>query len=164
MKAQEHWTTENKSYGIYINDLAWGQMLQACLRAQQNETGGIVIGYYANDQQTAIVTQVSIPTSDSKSGRYWFKRGVVGLKALLKKCWKASRKTYYLGEWHYHPLSEISPSSEDFHQMVMIRKDQSFQCKEPIMIIAGKSRETKIHARAWIFPDDELPLEFDLES
>lgn len=158
MQVNQHWTTKDRCYGIFIEQFAWEQISKACIRAEKNETGGILIGYYANGQQTAIITQISTP-SDSKSGRHWFKRGVSGLASLLRKSWQDPQKTYYLGEWHYHPVSVIQPSDEDFQQMITISQSPNFQCKEPIMIIIGKEKSS-LHAKAWVFPSGESPLEF----
>lgn len=97
-----------------------------------NETGGILLGRYL-DTTTATITHVVGPTSDSKSGRYWFVRGVQGLATLLSKAWK--KDEYYLGEWHYHPNGTITPSSQDLTQMKKIAKSKEYKCPEPIMVI-----------------------------
>lgn len=101
-----------------------------------NETGGIILGHYT-DATTAIITKIVGPPSDSKSGRFWFIRGVKGLASLLVKAWEVNE--YYLGEWHYHPNGTITPSQQDLRQMKKISQSNRYNCPEPIMIIIAGS-------------------------
>lgn len=107
-------------------------MVSYILTAGINETGGILLGQYL-DTTTATISKIIGPTSDSKSGRYWFVRGVKGLSTLLSKAWK--KNEYYLGEWHYHPNGTITPSSQDLVQIKKIAKSNDYKCPEPIMVI-----------------------------
>ena len=117
--------------------------------ADPNETGGILLGQYS-DSTTAKISQVIGPTSDSRSGRYWFVRGIKGLSKLLSQAWKNNE--YYLGEWHYHPNGTTSPSSQDLTQMNNIAKSIKYKCPEPIMIIIAGNH---LHYHVGVFITDE---------
>lgn len=108
-----------------------------------DETGGIVIGSYSENLQTAYLTHMSEAPSDSKSGPTWFVRGTKGLRKLLLK-FKAKEK-YYIGEWHYHPNGSTNPSPTDKKQMKEIAESISYKCPEPILIIiAGNHLQYQI--------------------
>src|SRR5208283_3659858 len=91
-----------------------------CREAGSVETGGILIGRYSDDLAVAIVCEATPPPSDSRRGRSWFVRGVSGLRDMLGKKWRATERTYYVGEWHYHPVAHVEPSLDDFNQMLEI--------------------------------------------
>jgi len=47
-------------------------------------------------------------------------------------------RTYYLGEWHYHPSVHLEPSATDIGQMFTIRDDSNYHCAAPVMVIFGQ--------------------------
>jgi len=119
--------------GLSISEDHISVMVECIRSSKINETGGILIGYYTEDLKHSVITKVTKPPADSLSGRYWFKRGIKGLKSLLKDAWK--KKEYYLGEWHFHPLGTTNPSNQDLKQMLEIANSKDYHCPEAIMII-----------------------------
>lgn len=105
--------------------------------AKTSETGGIIIGYYTDTDNVAVVTNITGPPPDSQSGRTWFKRGVQGLKKVLHDSWRQDE--FYIGEWHFHPLGSVSPSGQDYKQMNEIAASKKYHCPEPVMIIIAGS-------------------------
>ncbi len=122
--------------------------------ASREETGGILIGRYEGDGNTAVVTVASTRSTDSSSGRAWFQRGVVGLKELLRTRW--TRGEYYLGEWHSHPGGSPDPSGPDLREMRAVSRDVSYRCPRPILIIAGISSGFAVTLSASVLADDRL--------
>jgi len=110
-------------------------MLIACKDAGTHETGGIIVGYYNENLDCAIVIDVSLPPLDSKFGRFLFYRGVNRLQSWLETLWK--RKEYYLGEWHFHPFASAKPSLKDKIQMEKIAKSKKYGCPEPVLLVLG---------------------------
>jgi integrative and conjugative element protein (TIGR02256 family) len=161
MNPQGRWSANNGEYLLEINSDAW-QLLEAeCAEANGRETGGILIGYYSDDYSTAVITEVTLPPKDSTSGANWFVRGVTGLRTLLVRRWQnASRRTYYLGEWHYHPVNHIIPSDDDIKQMKEISHRPEYQCKEPIMLVIGNKLNASIQFRVFVFPDGRQTYEY----
>lgn len=105
------------------------------LAAGNQETGGVLIGSYDRDGRRATVTEATMKSKDSRSGRTWFQRGVRGLQDVLQLRW--SQAQYYIGEWHSHPGGAPEPSGNDVREMQAISREISYQCPKPIMIIAG---------------------------
>jgi integrative and conjugative element protein (TIGR02256 family) len=127
--------------------------------AGQNEIGGIILGCYP-DLTTAEASEILGPPSDSKAGRYWFERGIKGLKSILNAAWEQNK--YYLGEWHYHPNGTVDPSWQDFKEMKKISKSEKYYCPEPLMIIiAGNFQNYKLGVYV---TDRKLNRTFQLEE
>jgi len=150
-----HWIGRalDGTYGIIVDTAIFDRI---CDDADEIETGGVLVGYYTEDRTTAIVTEVALPPPDSKSGKTWFHRGRGGLRRLFAQRWEARQRTYYLGEWHYHPATDIEPSGDDLSQMLKISMDSRYQCSEPIMLIVGRPLiKGMCPARAFVFPRGE---------
>ena len=122
-----------------------------------DETGGILLGRYTEDHSWGIVTTVSGPPTDSRHGPTWFHRGVRGLQGLLTRLWKAN-EAYYLGEWHSHPESRVTPSGTDQTQLNAISSDGGYSCPEPVLLISGGKLVAPTMA-AYVYPRDESPVQ-----
>src|SRR4051794_36492130 len=105
-------------------------ILRECRHAKGKETGGIFVGEYRREHDSALVSAISGAPTDSRAGRTWFYRGVQGLQAWLNRLWHSERK-HYLGEWHFHPYAEPSPSDTDTQQLNDIANTPSYHCSEP---------------------------------
>jgi integrative and conjugative element protein (TIGR02256 family) len=112
------------------------RIISECVDARSNETGGILAGTYSPDKRSAVITHMSGPPRDSRRGRSWLVRGVVGLKEWLLELW--SRKVaYYIGEWHFHPDNDPTPSPDDVAQLQAIALSPQYRCPEPVLVILG---------------------------
>jgi len=137
-------------------------MDRECARSGDVETGGVLVGHYDSGELIAVITEALPPPRDSTRGKSWFHRGVEGLHALLAKRWESRGRTYYVGEWHYHPSSTIQPSRDDLAQMHEINADPRYRCREPIMVIVGTIQTGDNRpVRAFVFPQGEPHLEFE---
>ncbi len=139
--------------------LALGRsQVRALLRLTRNagsqETGGVLVGRYTDACDRAEVRTVSRPPRDSKAGWCHFERGSAGLEAWLLKLWRASARTYYLGEWHFHPYASAEASAHDRAQMRAIAQDTRYACPEPVLLILGGDPRTAWQVRAYVFPRD----------
>lgn len=161
MSPNYDWITTCRRYALQVTVLSWQQIDHESCRSGAIETGGILVGYYTSDNSTAVVTEALPPPKDSVGGWNWFHRGISGLRGLLVKRWKQQVRTYYIGEWHYHPASILDPSGDDLVQMYGISADYRYQCRQPVMIIAGQARRSdKRPIRAFVFPQGEQYIEF----
>lgn len=152
--------TVTSSFAVEIQAPALRALDRLCRDAGTTETGGILIGRYSDDLAVAIVYQATPPPADSRRGRSWFVRGVSGLRDMLGKKWRAKERSYYLGEWHFHPVAHVEPSPDDFHQMLEISHAKEYDCKEPLLLILGAGqRQGQRTFRAFVCPADGTPLE-----
>jgi integrative and conjugative element protein (TIGR02256 family) len=129
-------STPNLKFKVHVSATSLNQILKYCELAGKQETGGILIGKYMDDQKCARITHASYEPPDSKKGATWFVRGYKGLQEWVDRIWKSGRG-FYVGEWHFHPYASPIPSSVDISEMKRISINKAYNCPEPILIIFG---------------------------
>ena len=144
-------------FRMVIGDDQLGTIRHLCLVSHPLETGGVLIGQYNAGLDTATVTRVTGPPSDSLRKRTSFYRGIQGLQELLRALWP--KEEYYLGEWHYHPGSSPEPSAEDVRRMQEIADSDQANCPEPILLVVGNGYALTAH----VFPRQQGTLRLDPE-
>ena len=150
--------TNNCQFGIRIPLAILRQVIEWCGDSKGLETGGLLIGRYAEGQRVAVVTEALPAPSDSKGGPTWFVRGIRALNAKLKWRWN-SGEGYYLGEWHFHPGGAPVPSNPDCSQMRLIATSASYSCPEPVLLIVGGTTPD-FDFRSYVFPLGRRFIEF----
>jgi integrative and conjugative element protein (TIGR02256 family) len=133
--ADRQFRSPDKRFGVLVSESELAKAVKLCVKAGRKETGGILVGRYTATHDCAVVTSVSDAPRDSRAGGTWFSRGVAGLQRWLNGLWKS--KTYYLGEWHFHPFALASPSGDDRDEMKSIANTKSYHCPEPLLMIVG---------------------------
>jgi len=152
--------TADGVFAVQLEEQVLKTLDRLCGEAGRKETGGILIGRYSSDRSMATVLEATPPPSDSRRGRFWFVRGVNGLREMLAGRWQAEERTYYVGEWHFHPVDQVSPSGDDFRQMLDIGRAQAYDCKHPLLVIVGASRGQGFRPlRTFVCPSGKPPLE-----
>jgi len=145
--------TRDGTYGLLIEEKVLRTLDHMCRDAGTVETGGVLVGRYSDDLAVAIVREATPPPLDSRRGASWFRRGVAGLRDELRRRWASNERSYYLGEWHYHPAVHLEPSQTDIGQMIEIRDDRNYHCAAPVMLIFGQSSDGgECSIRAFVFP------------
>jgi hypothetical protein len=153
--------TEDGALGLKIEHSVLQACRNYCLRAKNLETGGILIGKYSNNHSFAVIQEATGPPLDSRRGPFWFHRGIQGLADSLNRKWHNPKRTYYIGEWHYHPAFHVAPSQADLDQMFRIQRDPTYRCPEPVMVILGYPKASEdFHGRAFVFPNSSEFKEF----
>jgi proteasome lid subunit RPN8/RPN11 len=142
-------TSTDGQFGISLETKQVQKIISYCLTALPNETGGILVGKYNYFLNTAEIEEIIKAPKDSGFGGTWFHRGVKGLKSQLQRFWKNNK--YYLGEWHFHPLSSPLPSKTDIMQIKEIARDKRYNCPEPILLIIGGNPTDNCSVYATIF-------------
>ncbi len=158
--------TSDCMYSLAIGAEVLNLLYSMCVKAGHFETGGVLIGRYSPDLTTALVLEATLPPSDSRRGTSWFNRGIAGLHEMLDRRWHSKNRSYYVGEWHFHPAAYVEPSEKDFAQMYRICSDPKYRCPEPVLLILGRqSIGQERSVRAFVFPRGERYAElFHLRS
>ena len=154
----ECWDSEGR-FGFDLTGKQMSRMLQLCQQATSNETGGILVGFYTESLNKAVVQDVFGPPPDSKRGKTWFFRGILGLQQKLNALWR--RKVYYLGEWHFHPFGSPVPSEADIRQMRSVATSNDYRCPEPILVIIGGDPRATWSLGAFVFPQGSGPVKLE---
>ncbi len=157
MPEWEFWSIDRR-FGLKIGERAAARLLCFVLRSGDTETGGILVGFYTETLDCAVVTAVSGPPADSQRARSWFARGIRGLQRWLERLWR-TEGDYYLGEWHVHTGAAPDPSPRDIEQMQQIAPSELYRCPEPILLIIGGDLRRHGNARAFVFPRGQDPVE-----
>lgn len=158
------WASEDKRFTVELNQSILTVIAYNCKKAKGVETGGVLVGRYIENLYIAVVTEATPPPSDSKSSPVRFKRGIAGLRQLFLERWRSPQRTYYIGEWHYHPADIIKPSPDDLDQMVKFSYSEDYDCFAPIMLIAGIGKEINRPYRIFAFPRDKHFIELFPQS
>jgi len=86
------------------------------------------------------VTEATPPPRDSEYEPATFFRGIAGLTKLLERRWRS--RSFYVGEWHFHPFASARPSPRDLAQMRAFAADPRYRCSRPILIVLGGDPES----------------------
>ncbi|MFD0836666.1 Mov34/MPN/PAD-1 family protein [Mariniflexile aquimaris] len=102
------------------------------------EAGGILIGYYLEDNNYSIIDS-SLPSRFDKSSRYNFTRSKKNAQKIINKNFKDSKgKKIYLGEWHTHPEDYPTPSCLDKKSILEQIRGNILNSKIIFMLILGR--------------------------
>ena len=120
-----HWTTQNvpschivfpdhhKDWSIQLGDSAHRKIVLEVSQWPKVETGGILIGRFAEIGQTFYITDILAAPADSERSATLFRLGTKGVKTALQELVKATNGALYcLGTWHSH-LAVSGPSNTD---------------------------------------------------
>jgi integrative and conjugative element protein (TIGR02256 family) len=146
----EFWS-EVRAFGLRVPAGALSRMLDLSRGAAPEETGGVLVGYYTEAQDCAVVTGVSEAPPDSRSGRNFFVRGIAGLQRWLNGLWRTERR-FYLGDWHSHPGEAPRASPTDIIQLKEIAEDESRKCPEPVALLIGGAAADANDVAAYVYP------------
>jgi integrative and conjugative element protein (TIGR02256 family) len=109
---------------------------QIGLKHYPKEFGGIFIGNYSQDKKTVLLEDTLLPKK-YKSSKYSFERGSAGLKEKLLNLYNQEKPQLYVGEWHTHPDSSVTPSITDVAALNEIVQHDEVNICNPIMLIVG---------------------------
>ncbi|OZC74129.1 hypothetical protein CH251_12430 [Rhodococcus sp. 06-462-5] len=101
---------------LRITESARNTMVDAATRAHPVETGGILIGVYA-DGHPWIVTTIEIASTDRGRSHYWIPGGATHTAVLRARA--IDDRLGYLGDWHSHPR-DVGPSTTDLASLALI--------------------------------------------
>jgi len=150
-------------YVVRISEKVADRIKTYCQMRMDQETGGVLVGRYTGSQREAVVMFADGPPLDSKRGAFSFLRGVEGLAKKLAAFW-TREGLYYLGEWHYHPLSAPVPSRTDHDCMSAIRSQRRVDCKVPILVIIGGNPQGQPLWSVTVYPAKGNPKSLPLLS
>lgn len=107
------------------------------IEKKQHESGGILLGKIYND--LIIIDNISEPSKEDKSGRYYFYRDVKKAQKITEMAWQESNgERIYLGEWHTHPEDIPTPSWDDKKLIKDMLKYSRMEINFLFMVIIGR--------------------------
>lgn len=151
-----------EEFEVAFEQSAMMAALSLCASSPRVETGGILVGRYVNSGRRVQVSEATGPPPGSSAGRDWFTRGNRGLAKLLADRWDSEPRTYYLGEWHFHPDRVPWPSSQDLRQMHEVAADPRYQCANPILLVVSPIDEGQWCPQVFVFGAGAVPVALSL--
>lgn len=137
-------------------DPLWCDIVAEADRMQPLETGGILLGYRAEEGREFVVTHIVGPGPKAIHKRarfvpdhhYQFAE-ITRLYAEQPR-WESHALTY-LGDWHTHPGNFSYLSGQDKATLRLIAVTKSARAPEPVMLILGQSSSPR-HSSGWETP------------
>jgi len=120
--------------GIQIDAELVNYLYQCGTAHYPDEFGGLLIGHYADDQQTVVILNTVLPVQ-YKSTKWSFERGAEGLKEELMKYYAQTPCLFYVGEWHTHPDNPAIPSVIDLQALQEITASPEVNIQHPVLLI-----------------------------
>lgn len=152
-----------RRYQVVLTSPALEGLLERGIADWPRETGGVLIGQYNAEHDTATVLQIERPP-DSVGRHTTFRRGRQGLGTLLQQLWQEPQQRFYLGEWHTHPRKSPEPSPTDLSQMREPALRRGFSCPEPVLVILGGDPQSNWSLHVSVHPRGVAPITLIEES
>lgn len=126
-------------------------------RSINDETGGLLFGYFDETLGIVWVNNISGPPQDSKFSEEHFICGTDGIEDLCKSYKKQTHEIVcYVGTWHSHPVSPAKPSLMDHEAINSIFAGAHGHGFHQLMIIVGHAAEQQPQIGAYMFERHEL--------
>ena len=100
------------------------------------ETGGIVLGYDANDLGATLVMEAGGPGPNAQRRPDFFQRDLAHAQALADEAFERSCSRW-IGEWHTHPHGALAPSRKDLRTYRRFLRDPELQFAAFLSLIVG---------------------------
>lgn len=122
---------------LWVAEPAMRLMLELASGRNPSETGGMLIGYEA-DNGDAVVTSLIGPGPRAKHTRFAFYPDSEYQQAQLEAHFRATNgRETYLGDWHTHPNGNSNLSRVDKKTLARIAKTPTSGTRKPLMAIWG---------------------------
>lgn len=122
----------------WFSKTAYDQMMTEADRVFPNETGGILVGYWAIPFREVVVMTAIGPGPHATHNKDRFVPDSEYQEAQIAQHYKASGHLHtYLGDWHTHPNSSAHLSQLDRKTLKVIARYPEARASIPIMAIAA---------------------------
>ena len=105
-----------------------------------NESGGILFGKKQLNNDTYVISNVTVPSIYDRSSKTSFIRNKNCTQQQINEMWETSNGIVnYMGEWHTHSVNEPIPSITDKRLINQLYKDGTNVFRYFFMIILGNT-------------------------
>jgi len=120
-----------------MRESAYNSLLIESIIKMPRETGGVLIGYWGNNQE-AVVTAVIGPGPKAVHKKRSFKPDhVYHVEQISQHYYASGRTETYLGDWHTHPKAGAYLSDRDLKTLHAIGNYEQARLNKPLMMILG---------------------------
>ncbi|MDP2660444.1 MAG: Mov34/MPN/PAD-1 family protein [Dehalococcoidia bacterium] len=128
------------SYTVWVSEAALNAILKEADKDPDRETGGVLMGHWA--EHSAVIAAVIGPGPGAVSKKRRFRPDNQWQRQEIARLYRKSGRTVtYLGDWHSHPGRLPLPSRLDVRTAHRIATFEESRAPNPLIIIAGESLE-----------------------
>lgn len=117
------------------------------------ETGGLLIGYYSEDNSTAVIDKIIFPPENHFYEPRNFELDPKYSNKIIDEEWKQGRR--WIGDWHSHPNNPATPSKMDDNVMFGVANSEKANMPEAILLIVGGNNVTGYDLSLHLYRRDE---------
>lgn len=121
-------------------------------RAGSHEIGGLLLGEHVSENEFRVI-DISVQGTGGSIAS--FVRDPASHDAQLKSFFARTKSDFtrfnYLGEWHSHPMFDVTPSQTDCHSMQSIVDSTDVGANFVVLLVVKLVSRTKIEGTATIF-------------
>ena len=129
---------------VLVPSQALTGMIREARRAGPLETGGLLVGYQADEPNHFVVTAVVGPAPAARHDYLKFSPDQWWQEKVVSRLYELSgRRHANLGDWHSHPNGPPWPSTQDRRVARLIANSAAARAPEPIMLIVGRKRDRR---------------------
>jgi integrative and conjugative element protein (TIGR02256 family) len=124
---------------LWINEMAFRDMVEEANRAYPRETGGVLVGYFAASGESVVFATIGPGPNAIHLENRFLPDHIWQCEQLDDLFQKSSGTWVYLGDWHTHPDSSPKLSCLDRQTLRSIAKHKQAENLRPLMLIGGYS-------------------------
>jgi|tagenome__1003787_1003787.scaffolds.fasta_scaffold20635783_2 integrative and conjugative element protein (TIGR02256 family) len=117
------------------------------------ETGGILLGLSSCDR--LLIRHAGGPGPNAQRAPHEFHRDLQHAQALADAAWRKDR-SQWIGEWHTHPSTDLTPSLVDLNSYYRHLHDSELEFDHFVSIIVSMSPSTGVAAVAWLIDRNQV--------
>lgn len=107
-----------------------------------DETGGVLLGYWAREHTEAVITSIVGPGPRAEHRSDGFRPDPEFHEDAISHAYRESAgRVTYLGDWHSHPTGLPVPSEKDRRVLRRIAREPAARAPRPLMLILGCPQE-----------------------
>lgn len=121
---------------LVLSESAQAAMIGAATKAHPDETGGILVGVYV-DNQPWVTRAIEIPSPHR--GRHHYKIPAGATQPAVHHARREDIRLGYLGDWHTHP-ADVGPSPTDLATLAIFSV-QHPRTPNPTLVVARNTTD-----------------------
>jgi integrative and conjugative element protein (TIGR02256 family) len=143
----------------WIHHELWQQLLSEAERAYPQETGGVLMGYWAKRYSEVVITTAIGPGPQAQHRQQSFVPDSEFHEAEIARIYHESHRLLtYLGDWHTHPAGSSYLSWRDKRTLSRIAACRESRCPAPIMAVMGEGSNRDWVIRVWKYKRQRVPM------
>lgn len=130
---------------VWLRGSVFESMVHEAARAEPDETGGVLMGYWSIDRGEVVVTDMIGPGPAAEHNRATFRPDGKFQQIEIERIYTDSgRISTYLGDWHTHPGGGSLLSDRDRATLRSVALDTDARASRPLMAILDRRPDWEI--------------------